>query len=380
MKILVVAGSLLFCQAVFGQYKFVSKADSLIYELYQLQGKNNAFFDDGQFPAQRGNRRVPDNTIFFNALISFTLKGLSNKLSPASATFIDSICNRIQPNYIHYQHASGQATYNFWRTKPAHFFPNSFVLSHLSCFHVPDDADCTAMIFLTDSSLTSQTHWLQQKLIEHANSSHLNINNTFKRFRRFKAYSTWFGKKMPIEFDICVQSNVLLFIFKNKLPLTLQDEQTLDLLHKQIVSGDYLKYAYYLSPSYKKKAIVLYHLSRLLENNSISQLNDCRAVIKNDIENELKKETEFMDKVLLSTALIRMKGTPLTVEWPASIEKELTKYTFFRANLFSSYARPSLKFITRSNLFDIRFYCKSYCLALLAEYEQLMAQRIQTTR
>jgi hypothetical protein len=377
MKILILSGCLFVFNCIFCQTPVsVRKTDRLLEALICLQTTEKSFYDVGQFPCQRGRyRRAEDNTIFFSSLIALTLKGIQEHIKPELTLRVDSICNYVIRNYENYQNKSGLKTYNFWKTNPPVFFPNSILLSHCSAFHVPDDADCTSIIYLTDTSLTQHAAWLQTKFTEHANQSKLQIKNAFRAYRNFKAYSTWFGKKMPIEFDICVQANVLYFIYKNGLPLTVQDKDCLALIREQIRSGDYLKYAYYLSPSYKKKAIVLYHLSRLLEKNTIPLLEDCRETVKTDIEKELSKSTFYMDSIILSTALTRMGGHP-----PVSIktnpsDPSLENYVFFRANLFSSYARPSLRFISKMNLFERKFYCKAYCLALLAEYEAVCSQK-----
>jgi hypothetical protein len=348
----------------------------LLSEISRQQLTEKSFYHKGQFPAQRGKyRRVQDNTIFFSALISFTLQNVLKDLKPISQKRVDTICKQIIPNYSAYQNRAGNKTYNFWKTEPPSFFPNSRFLSHFSVFNIPDDADCTSIIYLTDTSLNKNATWLQNKLGLHSNLNTSKIKNTCRRYRHFKAYSTWFGKKMPIEFDICVQSNILFFIYKNQLPLTIQDQETLALLHAQIVSGDYLKYSYYLSPSYKKKAIVLYHLARLLENNHIPLLDDCREILKKDIGTALKTATGFMDKIILSTSLLRMNGNPPLLTIQDVTNQELDNYVFFRANLFSSYARPFLKFITRSSCFDRNFYCRAYSLTLLFEYETLRSRQ-----
>jgi hypothetical protein len=373
MKILILLTFLFTFNCIFCQTTFpVSRQDSLLLEIVRLQQTEASFYNKGQFPAQRGKyKRVQDNTIFFSALISFTLQNVAKELETISQQKVDTISKRVSANYNAYQNKAGNKTYNFWKTDPPSFFPNSRFLSRFSVFNIPDDADCTSIIYLTDTSLNKNAAWLQSKLAMHSNLSTSKINNTFRLYQNYKAYSTWFGKKMPIEFDICVQSNILLFIYKNQLPLTVQDQATLALLNAQIMSGDYLKYAYYLSPSYKKKAIVLYHLARLLENNQIRFLDDCRENLKMDIETTLKEATDFMDKVILSTSLLRMNGNPPPLNIQDVTNKQLDNYVFFRANLFSSYARPSLKFITKSSCFDRNFYCKAYCLALLLEYETL---------
>jgi hypothetical protein len=373
MKILILLIFLFIFNCIFCQQSFpVSKMDSLLVDIEKLQISNDPFYTKGQFPAQRGKQhRVEDNTVFFNSLICFTLQNAANGLDPISKEHADTICARIKSSYKAYQNSSGIQTYNFWKTNPPVFFPHSRFFSHFSAFNIPDDADCTSMIYLTDTTLTSNSAWLQNKLAVHSNWATSKIKNTCRPYRQFKAYSTWFGKKMPIEFDICVQSNALLFIYKNHLPLTLQDQETIALLHSQILSGDYIKQSFYLSPSYKKPAIVLYHLARLLENNRIPLLEDCREQLKNDLVIALKTATSFMDKLLLSTALLRMKGSPPPLIIEQVTNDDLDNFVFFRANLFSSYARPALRFISKTSWFDCNFYCRAYGLTLMLEYEML---------
>lgn len=372
MKILFLSGFLLFFNSIFCQTTDISSnapvsiADSLINEIRKLQIKEPAFYEIGQFPSQRGKHRREDNNIFFSALISFTLNGISTLVDTAAKNKIDSICFYVCSTYPNYQNPTTGLTYNFWKTKPPLFFPNASFLSRHSRFQLPDDADCSSIIYLTDSSLKSPES-LQSQLAAHANKSNNEMKNTLKRYRNFKAYSTWFGKKMPIEFDICVQSNVLYFIYKNRLALTAQDSATVLLIKEQILSGDYLRYAYYLSPSYKKRAIVLYHLARLLEQNDIPQLENCKAILKKDIEKELKKKNGYMDQILLSTALIRMNGTPPSISADQLKKNDWRSYVFFRANIFSSYTRPWFRWLSKTSVFKCNFYCDAYCLSLLVE-------------
>lgn len=354
----------------------ILKVDSLVEEIRRLQVKESSFYESGQFPSQRGKHKREDNNCFFSALISFTLSEISECAEKPVKNKMDSICSDIRATYSRYQNPSNGITYNFWKTKPPLFFPNSRFLSSHSRFQIPDDADCTSLIYLTGSGLKSDSA-LQHSLTQHANKSKCRIKNTFRKYRNFKAYSTWFGKKMPIEFDICVQSNVLYFIVNHHLPFSSQDSATVQLIKEQILSGDYLRYAYYISPSYKKRAIILYHLARLLEKNTIPQLERCRHIVKMDIEKEILKNKEYMDQVILSTALMRMNGNPPFITENKIKKNALDDYAFFRADLFSSYARPYLRFISRTRFFDCNFYCRAYCLALLTEY-QLIRNRNTT--
>ena len=348
----------------------LSKADSLLKEIEHLQIAQTDFYDKGKFATLRGKHRRDDNTLFFSSLIGFTLQGLRNDMPKASQVEIDSILIRVVRTYPSYKNKTGIATYNFWKTNPAMCFPHSPYLSKRNKYHVPDDADCTALVYLTDTSI-QHANWLKEKLSKHANLSANKIKSTYRKCRNLSAYSTWFGKNMPIEFDICVQSNVLYWVCENKLPFNKNDSATVQLIKEMVLSGRYLRDAGFVSPSYKKPSIVLYHLARLLGKFDIAELSLCKERIKGAIENELTKKNSLMEKVILSTALIRMGGHPAELQTSVKIDKELNDFVFFEADLFSAYARPCLKFISNQHWFSIPFRCKAYHLALLMEYEVL---------
>ena len=349
---------------------YFSKSDSLVNQILKLQSTGNTFYNKGIFPSQRGKvKKKEDDNIFFSSIIAFTLQKLKNDLGLQSGLIADSICIGVISNYVNYKNKTGINTYNFWQTNPPKFFPNSKLLSRNDFFNTPDDADDCSIIYLTDTSLHSNRLWLKDKLAKHANTATLKIKSTYKSYRNYKAYSTWFGKNMPVEFDICVESNILYFVYENKLPLNENDSATVALIKSMILSGKYIKDAAFVSASYKKPSIILYHLARLLGKFNIPELNDCREIIKKDIERELQNEPDFMEKVILSTSLIRMGGKPKPLVYPAALEKEMEHFVFFNADIFSPYARPSLKFISKSKVFAIPFYCKAWCLTLLLEYE-----------
>lgn len=350
----------------------LSKKDSLLNEILLLQNIKTGFYSPGIFPCQRGKHKLKeDNNVFFSSLITFTLQNIKVEFSNHSKKNIDTVCKKVIRNYPLYKNKTGLGTYNFWHTNPPEYFPNSKYLSGHKNYNVPDDADCTSIIYLTDTSLHSNVTWLKDKFSKHANLTTTKIKSTFRKYRNYKAYSTWFGKKMPIEFDICVQSNVLYFVFENKLQLNINDSATISLIKSMVMSGEYLKQSAFVSPSYKKRSVILYHLARLLGKFNIPELECCREKIKKDIENELLKTKDFMENILLSSASLKLGGNPKPVVYPIKIDKELNSFVFFNADLFSAYARPSLKFISKSKLFTIPFHCKAYNMALLLEYEVL---------
>ena len=322
------------------------------------------------FPCTRGKHtQEEDNTVYFSSLIAFTLKGTEKYASSKNKRTIDSVVQQITKNYKFYRNTKDSITYNFWNTAPEQHFPHS-ILGKKKKFQLPDDADCTSIIYLSDDKINEITV-LKQKLQQHANSKEHPIKNIFARYKKYAAYTTWFGKKMPQEFDLCVQTNILYFVFENKLQFTHNDSATLQLLHDLIVSGDYLKYAFYLSPSYKSKPIVLYHLARLIGTFNPPALVDCKEILLKDIYSLTPFYRNYMDEQLLGNALLRLSSMAFDFKISLPNYADINNYSFFCADLFSPYARPSLRFISASRLFAIPFRCKAYNLTLLLEYELL---------
>ena len=350
------------------------RVDSLLNAIVTLQSKGDTFYPAGMFPSQRGKHRREDNNIFFTSLVAFTLKNNETHLSESNRKRVDSICNSAIKNYNRYQNKTGVFTYNFWQTNPPNFFPNSHFLSKHSYFNIPDDIDVGSFVYLTNPSLNPHVPEFKSIMESHANLSNKKIKNTFRKYRKYKAYSTWIGKKMPIEFDICVLTNALYFVYENKLPLNKNDSASILLIRDMVLSGKYLKQSYYLSPSYKNPSIVLYHLARLLGDNNIPMLDTCWEQITGDIRLSLIRRPPFMEQVMLSSALMKMGKTPrIPLDNPISLDKEFQKFSFFNANMFSTHARPALRFLSRGKTFDIPFYNKAFCLSLLVEYENLSA-------
>jgi len=81
---------------------------------------------------------------------------------------------------------------------------------------LPDDMDDTVIDLLalgTDSTSASAVHLLMQQYTNHLNGKI--IRNTKKSLKKLPAYSTWFGKKMPIDFDILY----LYVLYDGKVPV-----------------------------------------------------------------------------------------------------------------------------------------------------------------
>ena len=188
--------------------------DDLIKQIAYLQDSaDRRYFPNGIFESYRSNKiwhyRRPDTNVFFTAITVFTLNNIKQFLSPESQLIVENITKKATANYHLFQNKDGLNTYNFFQTNPSQHFPHGNILHRFNHFKIPDDIDDTAIIYMTLPHTQEDDKWLQNKLIQHSNGCKKQIKNTFPAYQNLKAYSTWFGKNMYIEFDACALSNMI---------------------------------------------------------------------------------------------------------------------------------------------------------------------------
>jgi hypothetical protein len=185
------------------------------------------------------------------------------------------------------------------------------------------------------------------------------------------AYSTWFGEKMPIEFDFGVHANVLYFVQQYQLPWSAADSATLQLMTNIIKEKQYLSLANYISPQYARPAVLLYHISRLMALKPIPQLEDLKPSLIAETEKLLLASNLFMDQVLLSTSLLRWGVQPPTISLNKS--KELSslieddQFVFFLANIGSMFPNSIKNTAYKTGAFRFTYHCPGYNNLLLLE-------------
>jgi hypothetical protein len=269
------------------------------------------------------DRGKADINPFFTGLVSFTLDKIKNHFTPSQQVLCEQIIQRTIPVYDKFKNLKGRPTYNMWPTDTPQIF------SHAGWINVfdktqalPDDLDDTVITLLAlhaNDSLAKQVHAIMQ---EFTNSESKKIRNTYKDYQHIGAYSTWFGKKMPIDFDVCVLTNVLYFVQSYHLDWTAADSASLELIISVLKDKKHISAAAYVSPHYNRLPIILYHVSRLMQIKSIPALEVLKTQLIEDAQNALKATTHFMDAVVLETALMR---------WGVKPEKQKT---FITNNLF----------------------------------------------
>ena len=352
--------------------------DDLIPRIARLQNPS------GLFPSVRYNPtlgyRRADTNVFFTAVTVFTLQNLRAMVSAESGRLIDQMGERARAGYSNFQNKDGLATYNFWPTRPSQHFPNGHVFHRFSHFRIPDDIDDTAMVYLTSSRTPDEISWLKTKLTQHANRSQTptgavrQIKNTYADYRDLRAYSTWFGKAMPIDFDACALSNLLYWIYANALPHNHHDADSLTYLRDIVLSGRYRTAPFRCAPHYARASLIIYHLTRLTAAFAPPELDATRSVLLADARRLLATATNRIEQVVLATSLLRLGEQPSSVDL-VNIEHDFGAFHFFVAGMLTAYEQPLLRRWADKPITQMRWQCDAHCWALVADYLGLVGKK-----
>lgn len=357
-----------------------SLLDNLIIKIRELQTHPHPSFPGGIFPAYRTNPligyRRDDTTVFFSAIIAFTLQSIGkHTLSSSSGHILEQIIQDVIATYPDFQNKDGLKTYNFWKTRPSQHFPNGFLFKWFEHFRIPDDIDDTALIYLTTSPTREEQLWLKDKLAQHANGSRLWIRNTFPEYSSLAAYSTWFGKNMYIEFDACVLSNMLYCIYQYDLPLNHHDESSLAYIRSVIETDRYRKSPFRCAHQYPRTALIIYHVARLIARFNPPTLETIHQKLITDSLLLFEQSKHPLDKVMLASSLMRLGHIPPRIAIEKIKALDFKGFYFFIAGLLTAYENPVLYRLSALPLWHMRWECEAHCWALLAEYESLWQQR-----
>lgn len=361
-----------------------------------LQGEQvteSSVFPAGSFPSYRryalnGNTEKADINPFFTGLIDFTLLGITPYLDSAQQQQAAVIRKRCQQIYPKFANQTGRPTYNFWPTDTPQIFPNS---GWLNLFNkrqaLPDDADDTVIILLAQQTADSVAKKVHQLLRQYANGQIQKVRNTYDGFRDLPAYSTWFGKKMPIDFDVCVLTNVLYFVQQYQLPWNDADSASLQLITQVIANDGYLKDPAYVSPHYQRAPVILYHLARLMQLRPIPALEQWKDKLVQEASRQLATTNHFMDAILLHTALLRWgiippaRTTIRFADWEKRLKDE--PFSFFVANMSSMLPGKLKSSLDRAAIGKFYYNCPGYHYALVLEnmiWQEIRKKELRSAR
>ena len=356
--------------------------DFLIKRIAEQQVRHDPYFLAGMYPSYitRKNKfstKKPDNNIFFNSLVAYTLKDIKSLLSRKNHSLIDSTLDNARPLFAKFKNKK-RNTYNFWRTDSSFAFPFPTIFNLFSTdVTLPDDMDDTVLSLLAldvDDSTAEAIHTLLQRF---TNSKSNKVRSVIPLYDTFPAYSTWLGIKFPVVFDVSVLCNVLAFVQAYNLPWQKADSASLDVIVETIKMDLHISKPVYASPSYPGTSIILYHLARLMKIKKIPALEALKIKLVEDAARELLHSDNLVEKIILSSSILKWGYIPPALPTPSinEIEKEIEQnnFPFFIANL-PSYFKDFFKTVaTQKHIGFYNYYCPAFNDALLLEYLVLKA-------
>jgi hypothetical protein len=350
-------------------------------ELQQIKEHN--FYIKGLLPAsadkayKKFSTRIKDNSIFSTAISVYTLCKIQSKFDKESQVIIDSICARAKPAFALFVNRKGKNTYNFWRLDTVIKFPYNWWLSLIinRNWELPDDFDDTVMSLMAlnaDDSVAAKVHRYMQDYTGYPASK---IKGVPAVYKKIPAYSAWAGKSFPVFYDVCVAANMLTFVQRYHLQWTKADSATLQFIGKVIEQKDYFNKRYTeVSPYYKNKAVIIYHIARLMAEKKLPALEKYNKQLATDALSLFIKSKNILEQVILATALYRLGYAPPSINITNNDKLirlvELNDMPFYTADITGYLAgalKKTLRMIAGKSLW-FNVYCSAYNDVLLLEY------------
>ncbi|MBS4044471.1 MAG: hypothetical protein KGZ59_11710 [Chitinophagaceae bacterium] len=347
---------------------------TLFQKLLNKQQLENGFFKEGSFESYRQYANEPyfkaDNNIFFTALITYNLNQLRPYLSEDEKIVTDTILNRAKKAFAYYKNKDGRWSYNFWPEKV--FFPNNFILNSLSeKLALPDDLDDTGIILSSLNLPDSIAILAHKQMQEFVNGEKNKIKNTLKAYKNHAAYSTWYGKKMPIDFDFAVHCNILSFVNQYNLKWTKADSSTYQLLLSMIDEGHILNQPKFISPYYATTPILIYHLARLMSIKKMAELEERKPQLIKIALELLNQSDVFLEKIILQTSLLKFGAAENLFNLN---EEDIHKYlylndfSFYHGHLFAHLNHTIKRIASNMSGTEFKWFSSAFNDALLLEY------------
>ncbi len=351
----------------------------------QALQQTNIGFPPGIFPSTRvytynKNNSKNDPNVFFTGLIVLTLKKYEKQCTPYQQRLIQQIVKDGLSSVGLFKNKSGRDTYNFWRTDTPQIFPNAGWLNTFDKSQsLPDDFDDTVILLWAAEVEKARASAIHDTMQLYTNTNGKTVKNSLAPFKYLPAYSTWFGKKMPIDFDMAVLCNVLSFVNAYDLKWTASDSASLQLITTAIQNNWHVNKASFIAPHYAKPAVIIYHIARLINagnQQNIQTLIALKSALLNQTDSLIAISTDPLEKILLSTARVHFGGTHTadanaTPQTPDQAAIEQSKYPFFIANMASMLPNPVKRPLSKLAFAKFEYRCPAYNLALLWENKHL---------
>lgn len=279
-------------------------ADFSVYQalntLAELQQEERNYFPEGVFPSYRYHRYSfysrPDDNVYFTSFVLIALKKCWVFFTEQEKALASSIIEKGEIGLTHYRSRLGDVSYNFYR--PDGYFPNGQFLSKKKKYQPTDDADDSCIAFRAKEHSLEEARELKKMLVHRANGKRDRwIKRNPQAYRKLPLYSTWIGTdQLFIDNDLCVLANILAFNQQYNLPLSTEDQASVDFISTAILNGDYLQKNWAISAWYPFYYSIFFQLSEVL---GLKGLNFKKPVLHRFTDDLLRYHAKEHDHVRL---------------------------------------------------------------------------------
>ncbi len=346
-------------------------------ELSKIQCKKDSFYTKGMFPCEiswkNGRKVADDNNSFFTALTFFTLQSVSERLNKENQQAIDEMLSSSDSVFNLYKNRNGGITYNFYAVRPESPFPNVPFLKDRKSSRLPDDLDCSSFIYLVSHS-TNENRLALKLAMDEQSSLHPKVKSTIKPFKKSLAYRTWFADKMHQDLDVCVMSNVLLFVLESELPMTSVDTASVAFIEYVVQNDLFVSKPNKISRYYPKTSIILYHISRLISWSSLERIQDLKPKVIQGLRRQLAVCTNEMERVILISSVLKLGEEVEQHVDPIQLRDDLREFYWFDAQPLRGFPVIGGMF-AKSNVKRLRYRSDAYNLSLVIEFLALSGEK-----
>jgi hypothetical protein len=329
---------------------------------------------------QNGKAKV-DNSAFYTGLVLNILHTYRSHFDAQNQLLADSIIRLAQPAIAKYRHWQGKPTYFYWPADTLAYFPNSFFGAIApKKRYLPDDIDASVILLQAAAAGDSLVHAAHQYFQRYVANDSFKANSTLPAYKNIGAYSTWLGRGMPVDFDVCVLANVLHFVDSHQLGWTAADSASAGLILQVINNREYLSHAAFMAPHYGRPSILIYHFAKWAMVDRAGWLVPWRKQLIDDAQILLQSATSPLEMLLLKTAIVQLGGVPnspkAAFDWRQLAEDD---FAFFRANIAAYLPAAWRKSLDSWGAISFRFYCPAFNYAILLQYLVLANRQLTKT-
>lgn len=267
-----------------------------------------------------------------------------------------------------FQNKDGEASFNFWTTRPSGHFPNGLFAHRFRFFQIPDDTDDSCLAYLTLPLAKSDSLLLLEKLRRYANGQIRYNKSLPEDLQRIPAYNTFFIKNMPSNMDAVVLCNALYWLMEAQHQPGLHEEACLDFVRLCVKKKYWLTQAARIAAYYPRPALFAYHFSRLVERFPSLFTEEVTDTFRKQLEGYETNAASIYahDRLLVELSRCRM-NMPFQKDLRPG-RHDAAQYPFYVAGLCGEFHLLPLQKLNRFSIAQIQYRSAVFSGFLELEY------------